>query len=298
MRILAYSDVRNWEGFEEVITEAKPNILAFAGDLVSDGYADFWDPSVLKKIPGFTNELNSLFAEYVKIPDSEKMRLLDGYEARLKGLEWRYRNRPEFQRIRRDSHVERFYQVLEFASNVVDMVLVVRGDHDDGFPGEYDVERIDATKNCHEISGHVIEYKGLKLLGLGYHETRSVMTVRKFADSEPSELVITHAQEKRIPELARLRTKVILRGHFRSEKTYRTPLLISANPPVLVETNERDGALHLGTRYFVHPKPREAAVGESYPLESKHSLCTHCGRIQEYLEAHLENCPFKDGFEI
>ena len=41
MKILAFSDVKKWEGYQELGEGLKPDAIALAGDLVSDGFASF-----------------------------------------------------------------------------------------------------------------------------------------------------------------------------------------------------------------------------------------------------------------
>ncbi|MGA2790203.1 MAG: hypothetical protein ABSF00_05495 [Candidatus Bathyarchaeia archaeon] len=42
MKILAFSDVVKWEGYEERVDRIRPDVVALVGDLTSDGGAAFW----------------------------------------------------------------------------------------------------------------------------------------------------------------------------------------------------------------------------------------------------------------
>ena len=55
--ILAVSDSISWISFEDVIKNITPDITVFSGDLVSDGYAQFWKPpwEIAKKIEDENN---------------------------------------------------------------------------------------------------------------------------------------------------------------------------------------------------------------------------------------------------
>jgi predicted phosphodiesterase len=56
MKILAFSDVIKWEGYEEIVDEIKPSIICLAGDLTSDGFAEFWRSpftSIKSHVDGF-----------------------------------------------------------------------------------------------------------------------------------------------------------------------------------------------------------------------------------------------------
>ncbi len=42
MKLLAFSDVVKWEGYEELVERIQPDLVDLAGDLTSDGFAAFW----------------------------------------------------------------------------------------------------------------------------------------------------------------------------------------------------------------------------------------------------------------
>jgi len=68
-------------------------------------------------------------------------------------------------------HVESFYKFLR-RSGVFSKVLVVKGNHDEDFEGDYSPEKINGIPGCFEISGKTIEVGGRLFLGLGFREAR------------------------------------------------------------------------------------------------------------------------------
>ena len=60
MRILAISDVHTWDGYERLVDEHKPDVVALAGDLTSDGGAAFWNDA-LEEIPAFRRARDAAF---------------------------------------------------------------------------------------------------------------------------------------------------------------------------------------------------------------------------------------------
>jgi metallophosphoesterase superfamily enzyme len=63
MRILAFSDIQRWEGYEALVDEYRPDIVVLAGDLTSDGNAAFWDEA-LEHIPEFAKRKSELLRGY------------------------------------------------------------------------------------------------------------------------------------------------------------------------------------------------------------------------------------------
>ncbi len=116
-------------------------------------------------------------------------------------------------------HVRRFYESIEYAGRK-SRVLVVKGNHDECFAGDYVLKLIDSTPGCREISGRLCEVAGLRILGLGYRETHYLTLLRpllaKFANKV--DIVIAHCEQSRVPLLASIRPKLIIRGHFGAGK--------------------------------------------------------------------------------
>jgi len=79
----------------------------------------------------------------------------------VRQLEAHYRKTKAFAAVQREIHVEKFYAFLEYAGRRA-VVLVVKGDHDDDFPGAYDVCRINripvATRSPAERIARGVSY--------------------------------------------------------------------------------------------------------------------------------------------
>jgi len=170
MRILAFSDVRDWEGYEKLVDKVKPDVVALAGDVTSDGFAGFW----------------------------------------MKGLAGT--SKQSMQKWKR-THVNRFYQFLRYAGEQT-RVLVVRGNHDEDFKGDYDPDRINKTSGCQEVSGKSAEIGGLRFLGLGFGETQHVRLLNALVTEFRGriDVVLTHGE--RLPLISSLKPKLIIKGGF------------------------------------------------------------------------------------
>jgi hypothetical protein len=149
------------------------------GDLTSDGGAEFWGPDLEEYGP-------------------------DGRIIVTKDLVQRH-----------NAHVRKFYNVLEETGKTSD-VFVVKGDHDDDFEGSYDAERINSIKGCHEISGKLLDFAGLTILGLGYYETHYLRTLRHQIQGikKRVDIILTHAEQRRLLCMSEVSPKIIARGHF------------------------------------------------------------------------------------
>ena len=49
MRILTFSDVREWQGYEKLVDKVEPDVVVLAGDLTSDGFAAFWSEGLTER---------------------------------------------------------------------------------------------------------------------------------------------------------------------------------------------------------------------------------------------------------
>jgi hypothetical protein len=115
----------------------------------------------------------------------------------------------------RIAHVEKFYETLKEAGTIGE-VFVVKGDHDDDFEGSYDVQRINSTKDCHEISGKLIVFNELRILGLGYNETHYLRTLQPLVQRMRGivDIVLAHVEQSRLLATNEIRPKIVVRGHF------------------------------------------------------------------------------------
>ncbi len=227
MKILAFSDVVKWEGYERLVDKIKPDAICLAGDLTSDGFASFWSEAI-EQIPAyqkelkkmgikFTREKNFVFCQWIdnKKPRELRNNILNIVET----VERKYRNSKEFFEIRKRMHVDRFYQFLEFAGKK-SKVLIVKGDHDEDFEGDYLPEKINKIAGCKEISGKVVEINGFHFLGLGFNETHYLRTLKPLIERFKGkvDIVVTHCEQNKIPLVSLLKPKIIIRGHFGSGK--------------------------------------------------------------------------------
>lgn len=233
VRILALSDVYTWEGCDRLFDRLKPDIVALAGDLTSDGGAAFWHDA-LELIPKFRNERYALYerAKRIKRRRCKKCPICAnprspykvwGFERHMeflffdhvRQLEAHYRKTKAFAAVQREIHVEKFYAFLKYAGRRA-VVLVVKGDHDDDFPGAYDLYRINRIPGCHEISGGTYRARGEVFLGVSYqytaYRTVSLSLIEQFP--QKGGIVIAHARQRNVTLLADLAPKLIIRGHF------------------------------------------------------------------------------------
>ncbi len=215
LKILAFSDVVKWKGYEELLDTVKPDLVALAGDLTSDGFACFWNDAV-EPIPEFQKEME-LLKKAVSAAHTEDS--LYKWMSGLSILRDKYSNSKEFFKIRKEMHVDKFYKFLRYAGEK-SQVLVVEGDHDADFDGDYIPEEIDAIPGCTEISGEILNIDGLRFLGMGFDETRYLRILNPIIEEHKGQVdvVITHCEQKRTPLLSLLKPKIIIRGHSGSGK--------------------------------------------------------------------------------
>src|SRR6202162_3322635 len=139
MRILAFSDVHRWEGYEDLVNEHRPDMIVLAGDLTSDGNAAFWSEA-LQHIPEFAKRKSELLRRYGQVEREKGFyvsvaapeRLCNHFSHDLGELEDRYRKTKDFLEARKRIHVDKFYSFLRHAGKMT-RVLLTKGDHDDDF---------------------------------------------------------------------------------------------------------------------------------------------------------------------
>ena len=126
-----------------------------------------------------------------------------------------YRKTETFQK-HVQNHVNLFYDFISYAGEITGNVYVVKGNHDD-YGDYYDIDKINNTVGCREISGKTIEVDNLTVLGLGYAETHYLRKLRPLLEeySNKVDFVLTHAEEKRVKLIADIKPKIVFRGHYR-----------------------------------------------------------------------------------
>lgn len=220
MRILAFSDVVRWDRYRGLVDKWKPNVIALAGDLTSDGGAVFWQ-SALEAIPAFRRDMGILRRRlgirrsrrggYDIIPN----RSLDEFREASWTLKRQYRDSPAFRRARKRLHVARFYAFLRYAGKR-STVLVVKGDHDDDFAGDYSLKQINAIYGCLEISGRLQSVEGVSFLGLGFKHAGYRRPLRRIVLEKRGlvDVIIAHAPQENVRIVAELQPGLLIRGHF------------------------------------------------------------------------------------
>jgi Icc-related predicted phosphoesterase len=249
MKILVISDVVKWEGYEKIVDENQPDVVILAGDLTSDGFASFWSKreELIEQLPDYQEEKKKLEKELSKrlseirqeyknpttvtftyknirrtvhwflSPPSQNEIIKVEKEVLLDGLKEKYKPRIEkkFLELRKKTHVDLFYKFLEYAGKK-SKVLVVKGDHDDDFEGDYIVEKINRIYGCKEISGKLVKIDGLHFLGLGFDETHYLRILKPLIEEFKGkvDVVITHCEQNKMPLVSLLKPRIIIRGHF------------------------------------------------------------------------------------
>jgi hypothetical protein len=211
VRILAMSDLRHWRDRNRLITRHRPDVVILAGDLTSDGFADFWSDA-LEEIPAFRKARRAIERRF---PTTKSRTVTSDYLDEFQALREQFKSTAEFNQARVRLHVEPFYAFLKHAGRKA-TVLVLKGDHDErDFPGDYSAERIDAIPGCYEVSGKVCTVKGRKFMGLTYGHCRPrAIQACISAYKGTADVVIAHARQSDVRAIAALRPALIVRGHF------------------------------------------------------------------------------------
>ncbi len=220
MKILVFSDVVEWDKQKDLLDEIKPDVVALAGDLTSDGFASFWKKAVIE-IPEFQKEKKTLMKK-MNITQAangtysgSRNSIMSDFLDSVQGLIKKYEHTNAFLENRKRMHVDKFYDFLKYAGKK-SKVLVVKGDHDSDFEGDYIVRKINEIANCEEISGKITNIAGTTFLGLGFKESHYLRTINSFIDLFQSkvDVVITHCEQKNLPRVSLIKPKLIIRGHF------------------------------------------------------------------------------------
>ncbi|MEM2276854.1 MAG: metallophosphoesterase [Thermoproteota archaeon] len=201
MRLLVLSDIVKWEGLEDLVDECKPHVIVLAGDLTSDGFAySYWfdkfeNTEIFKRMP-----IKPKIEERI-----EKGVLVVSRES--------YLENEEFRAFRKKIHVDRFYQFLEGVGKMA-KVLVLMGEHDNDFDGDYLPDRINKISGCMEISGRTAVIQGLCFLGLSYKELQSLGTLKRIISMYRGKVDIVVMHGERIRLVSLLKPTLIIRGGY------------------------------------------------------------------------------------
>lgn len=227
---MAISDVVEWEGYEELLRKYRPDVVALAGDLVSDGFASFhsraWD-----LVPQFRHSRRKLMKKFGiggggdvfrstrASTDATFYARYDRFRVQLDSLKRKLESTTAFAKARWRLHVSKFYEFLKNAGKQAS-VLVVKGDHDNDFANDYRADEISCIPGCSEITGQCLTLSGMRFFGLGWDQTHYLRQMRKYlADyADQVEVVIAHSEQSAMPLLGALRPNLLIRGHFGSGK--------------------------------------------------------------------------------
>jgi len=161
----------------------------------------------------------------------------------VRQLQHHYQKTEAFASVHRKIHTDRSYRFLKYAGRRA-CVLLIKGDHDNDFPGDYDPRHINGIPGCHEISGQTFEAKGVFFLGVSYQETAYRCVARALLARFPQRggIVISHARQRNVRLLAELRPRLIIRGHYGFGKFLLDgiPAVFTAGgPPIINASNAR-----------------------------------------------------------
>ena len=289
MKILAFSDVAKWKGYEELVDRIQPDIVALAGDLTAASFESEMQNEALKKIPG----CKQLLTKYGIRKASERlgnarrfgtMTIGGGhyYSTKRNGVlnflhELDYltnkhrmgRTLTKFRKRRERTHVNGFYRFLAYAGKR-SQVLVVKGNHDD-VEEYYAAGRIERINGCREISGKVVKIRGLRYLGVGFEQTNSSKTLKSIIEEwkHKVDVVITHCQQSRMPLVASLEPRLIIRGHFGTGR-----YLVNGVPSVFTE-GVHFTVIELGTEIEL-PRMRQYVISADRRLVELRDSSRRC----------------------
>lgn len=110
-------------------------------------------------------------------------------------------------------------ELFKFLNGKKIYTYFIRGNHDDAETYEFLIEETFNLPYVKEISNKIIEYAGIRILGVPYQTTHSIREARKIKEkfSAPIDIVIAHAEYKRRVWLFELKAKFIITGHFGNE---------------------------------------------------------------------------------
>jgi len=197
MKILAFSDVIRWIGYERIVEEYKPNIICLCGDLASDGFAWIHSEEFFEQIPEFQREFEELRGHF-SIQTSYM-------------LKEKYRETPEYLQLKNLLHINKFYKFLEYAGARF-KVLLVKGDHDDDFKGDYDAKKINSIPGCAEISGKIIEVEGVKFLGISAKDAHNQKKLQKLSKNLKGQVDIVLMHGENVKLVSMISPKLIIKG--------------------------------------------------------------------------------------
>jgi len=141
-----------------------------------------------------------------------------------------------------EEHVAEFTDLLEHLEELEITSFTIPGNHDEYSNYEAVEARIDDLAYAQEISGEVVEFNGVSVLGIPYSYTHRLGRARQLRDefSGQYDLVVAHAESRRRIWLFNLDTRFIITGHF-AERLFqvrdRVFVSMGASPSDMVLVN-------------------------------------------------------------
>ncbi|MFZ3170067.1 MAG: metallophosphoesterase [Candidatus Methanoperedens sp.] len=128
-----------------------------------------------------------------------------------------------------------FLDLLQFLDKEKITTFFIQGNHDEVPDYESLLREIKSLYYIKEISNKIIEFDGIKILGLPYSFTNNLNNVRKINEIYPEQvdIILAHSAYGRRIWLFKLKPKLIITGHYRVQicKIFDTVLVGSDGFP-------------------------------------------------------------------
>jgi hypothetical protein len=177
-------------------------------------------------------------------------------------------------------HREGFYRFIKKAG-ATSRVLVIAGNHDES--PAYDIERIQATSGCEEISGKKVSVSGITFMGIGYHQAHLIRELDPLISEHKGtvDLVLSHCEGRRLVKLSALSPRLIVQGHFGvgTFEVYGTPTVFTSDAKfALIDIDpHRKNSYSIHVEYLKHHHPIKTFV--------RHPSLTPFGNQAEHTQA-------------
>lgn len=168
----------------------------------------------------------------------------------------------------RKSHAEKFYRFLHVAGEKA-KILIIRGNHDEDYAGDYSPERINAAPNCQEISGKIAYIDGYVFLGLGFREAWKLKDSPRYLQSlihkyfGKINVILMHDRNVRYASL--LKPKFIIKGGFSAGACRINDAPTIFTGPYTYAVIKMDGNRLLETEFFVNDGKQHRKVQADNP---------------------------------
>ena len=121
-----------------------------------------------------------------------------------------------------EEHLTEFVELLRYLEDLEISSFIIQGNHDEYSSYDKLEQHIHHLEYADEISGEVVEFNGLKILGLPYSYTHYLRNARQISEefSDEYDVVLAHAERSRRIWLFELDARFIITGHF-AERLYQ-----------------------------------------------------------------------------